>query len=80
MMAKDFWLQVSVGHHVETASLSSLVSVSPPESPPVLATLWQRLGPRALEGREPLQPLLRYRVDRHGYHVYRAGYDRQEGT
>ena len=42
MMAKDFWQQVSAGHHVEAVSLSSTVSLSPHESTPVLATLWQR--------------------------------------
>lgn len=42
MMANDFWQQVSAGHHVEAASLSSTVSVSRQESTTVLATLWQR--------------------------------------
>jgi len=48
MMAKEFWQQVSDSHHVEAASLSSSVSMSPRESPPVLATLWQPRAPYGL--------------------------------
>jgi len=50
MMAKDFWQQVSDSHHVEAEVLFSLVSASPHESTPVLATCWQRLSPRRLKG------------------------------
>ena len=45
-MAKDFWQQVFVGHHVPAARSSPPVPESPPESTPVLATLWQRSSHR----------------------------------
>ncbi len=47
-MAKDFWQQVSVSHHVEAEMLSALVPVNPDESTPVLATCWQRSPAGAL--------------------------------
>ena len=46
-MAKGFWQQVFVGHHVPAMQSSPPVSWSPPESTPVVATLWQRRVPRS---------------------------------
>ena len=42
MVAKDFWQQIFVGHHVPAAWSCPSVFWSPLESTPVLATLWQR--------------------------------------
>ena len=46
MMAKDFWQQVFIQHHVPVKKLSTHVAASLPESTSVLATLWQRLSRR----------------------------------
>lgn len=53
MMAKDFWQQVSVGHHFEAETYSSEILVTPRESTPVLATCWQRTAGVHGDSRDP---------------------------
>ena len=42
MMVQDFWQQVFIRPHVPAIRSFPPVSWSPPESAPVVATLWQR--------------------------------------
>jgi hypothetical protein len=43
VMAWDFWQQASTSHQLAPVEASAHVLGNPPESTPVVATLWQQL-------------------------------------